>query len=58
MESSNLCFTVPFRDIGDFYRMLRDFMRNRGNTFVYLQHEIEERFPKLKEHYDDGTVQD
>lgn len=30
---------------------LRDFRRNRGNTFAYLQIELEERFPKLKEQY-------
>jgi hypothetical protein len=42
---------IPGQDIADFYRMLQDFRRNRGNTFSYLQIELEERFPKLKEQY-------
>ena len=42
---------IPSQDIPDFYRMLRDFRRNRGNTFAYLQNELEERYPKLKERY-------
>jgi hypothetical protein len=45
---------IAKRDLGDFYRMLRDFRRNRGNTFVYLQLEIEKMYPKLKERY--GTT--
>ena len=44
--------TIAEHDIGDFYRMLRDFRWNRGNTFAYLQTEIEKRYPKLKERYD------
>lgn len=50
----DLTVTVPSRDLGDFYRMLRDFRRQRGNTFAYLQSEIEQRYPKLKERY--GTA--
>ena len=42
---------IPGQDVADFYQMLRDFRRNRGNTFAYLQIELEERFPKLKEQY-------
>lgn len=49
----NLTVTIAQRDLGDFYRMLRDFKRNRGNTFVYLQQEIEKMYPKLKERYGD-----
>ena len=45
---------ISSQDIPDFYRMLRDFRRNRGNTFAYLQIELEERYPKLKERY--GTT--
>ena len=48
---ADLTITIPSRDIGDFYRMLRDFRRNRGNTFAYLQIELEQRYPKLKERY-------
>ena len=44
---------IPSQDIPEFYRMLRDFRRNRGNTFAYLQIELEERYPKLKEQYGD-----
>ena len=51
---ADLTITIPSRDLGDFYRMLRDFRRNRGNTFAYLQIEIEQRYPKLKERY--GTA--
>lgn len=43
--------TIAGRDLGDFYQMLRDYRRNRGNTFAYLQIEIEKRCPKLKEQY-------
>ena len=50
----DLQVTIASRDLGDFYRMLRDFRRNRGNTFVYLQLYIEEHYPKLKERY--GTA--
>lgn len=32
---------IAERDIPDFYCMLRDNQRNRGNTFVYLQQELE-----------------
>ena len=42
---------IQSQDIPDFYRMLQDFRRNRGNTFAYLQIELEERYPKLKEQY-------
>ena len=42
---------IEGQDIADFYRMLQDFRRNRGNTFVTLQLQIEDRFPKLKEQY-------
>lgn len=45
--------TIAERDIGDFYRMVRDYRRNRGNTFVYLQTDLEERYPKLKEKFGD-----
>ncbi|MBP3212397.1 MAG: hypothetical protein J6M41_07500 [Prevotella sp.] len=48
---ADLTITIPSQDLGDFYRMLRDFRRNRGNTFAYLQIEIEQRYPKLKERY-------
>lgn len=50
---ADLRVTIAERDLGDFYRMLRDFRRNRGNTFAYLQIELEERYPKLKERYGD-----
>lgn len=46
---ADLRVTIAERDLGDFYRMLRDFRRNRGNTFAYLQIELEQRYPKLKE---------
>lgn len=49
---ADLTITIPSRDLGDFYRMLRDFRRNRGNTFAYLQIELEQRYPKLKERYE------
>ncbi len=49
-----LIVRIAVSDIGDFYRMLRDFKRNRGNTFVYIQREIEKMYPKLKERY--GTT--
>ena len=48
---ADLRVTIAERDLGDFYRMLRDFRRNRGNTFAYLQIELEQRYPKLKERY-------
>ena len=51
---SDLQVTIAQRDLGDFYRMLRDFRRNHGNTFVYLQQEIEKMYPKLKERYAEG----
>ena len=50
----NLTVTIAGRDLGDFYRMLRDFKHNRGNTFVYLQRHLEELYPKLKERYGDS----
>lgn len=50
-ENDPLYIIVPSQDIPDFYRMLRDFRRNRGNTFAYLQIELEERYPQLKERY-------
>ena len=50
---NDLDITIIAQDIPDFYRMLRDFRRNRGNTFAYLQAELEERYPKLKERYGD-----
>ena len=49
--STPLNIIIEGQDIADFYRMLRDFRQNRGNTFVTLQLQIEERFPKLKEQY-------
>lgn len=45
---------ISSQDIPDFYLMLRDFRRQRGNTFAYLQREIEKLYPKLKEQY--GTT--
>lgn len=51
---SDLRINIAERDIGDFYRMLRDYRRNRGNTFAYLQIDLEERYPKLKERYGDS----
>lgn len=48
---SDLRVTIAERDIGDFYRMVRDYRRNRGNTFAYLQLDLEERYPQLKEKY-------
>lgn len=51
---ADLRVTIAERDLGDFYRMLRDFRRNRGNTFAYLQIELEQRYPKLKERYGDS----
>ena len=51
---ADLTITIPSKALGDFYRMLRDFRRNRGNTFAYLQIELEQRYPKLKEQY--GTA--
>ena len=51
---NDLDITIIAQDIPDFYRMLRDFRRNRGNTFAYLQIELEERFPQLKERYGDS----
>ena len=51
---ADLTITITSQDIWDFYRMLRDFRRNRGNTFAYLQIELEQRYPKLKERY--GTA--
>jgi len=53
MDHSTLIVLVNSQDIPDFYRMLQDFGRNRGNTFAYLQIELEERYPKLKERYGD-----
>ena len=44
---------IMSHDITDFYLMLRDFRRQRGNTFAYLQQELEELYPKLKEQYGD-----
>ena len=38
----------------DFYRMLRDFRRERGNTFGYLEKELEKMYPKLKKQYEDN----
>jgi len=52
-ENDSLYIIISSQDIPDFYRMLRDFRRNRGNTFAYLQIELEERFPQLKERYGD-----
>ncbi len=52
---ADLRVTIAERDLGDFYRMLRDFRRNRGNTFAYLQIELEQRYPKLKERYGDSS---
>jgi len=46
---ANLTVIVAERDIPDFYRMLLDYQHNRGNTFVYMQQEIEKMFPKIKE---------
>jgi hypothetical protein len=51
---ADLRVTIAEHDLGDFYQMLRDFRRNRGNTFAYLQIELEQRYPKLKERY--GTT--
>jgi hypothetical protein len=50
---NDLDITIIAQDIPDFYRMLRDFRRNRGNTFAYLQTDLEELYPKLKEQYGD-----
>ena len=52
---ADLRVTIAEHDLGDFYRMLRDFRRNRGNTFAYLQIELEHRYPKLKERYGDSS---
>ena len=51
---NDLDITIIAQDIPDFYLMLRDFRRNRGNTFANLQIELEELYPKLKERY--GTT--
>lgn len=51
---ADLRVTIAERDLGDFYRMLRDNRRNRGNTFAYLQIELEQRYLKQKERY--GTA--
>ena len=45
---NDLDITIIDQDIPDFYRMLRDFRHNRGNTFANLQIELEELYPKLK----------
>ena len=50
---ANLKIEIAERDIGDFYGMLRDFSKNRGNTFVYIEKSIERAYPKLKERYGD-----
>lgn len=44
---------IRAQDIPDFYRMLLDNKRERGNTFVYLLREFEARYPTLKEHFSD-----
>ena len=51
---ADLRVIIAERDLGDFYQMLRDYRRHRGNTFAYLQIEMEQRYPKLKERY--GTA--
>lgn len=48
-----LIVKIGKQDIADFYRMLLDYRHNRGNTFVYLQRELEQRYPQLKERYGD-----
>jgi hypothetical protein len=51
---ADLQVKIAERDVPDFYRMLRDFRRERGNTFGYLEKELEKMYPKLKKQYEDN----
>ena len=51
---ADLQVKIAERDVPDFYRMLRDFRRERGNTFGYMEKELEKMYPKLKKKYEDN----
>ena len=51
---ADLQVKIAERDVPDFYRMLRDFRRERGNTFGYMEKELEKMYPKLKKQYEDN----
>ena len=53
---ADLQVKIAERDVPDIYRMLRDFRRERGNTFVYLKMELEKMYPKLKKQYEDNDI--
>ncbi len=54
MERPPLKVIISGMDIPDFYLMLRDFARQRGNTFTYLRQELETMYPELPRAY--GTT--
>ena len=43
-----LTIKIAPHDIPDFYYMLRLFAQNKGNTFTYLETEIENMYPELQ----------
>jgi len=45
---------IAEQHVPDLYQMACDYSRQRGNTFAYLQIELERQYPKLKERY--GTA--
>jgi hypothetical protein len=53
MEKQTLTVEIIPQDIPDFYLMVRDFTKHRGNTFAILFQQLKNEYPEIARGYGD-----